>query len=66
MIDVQLMVGVLVALATLVGIATVLSIAMVAAGSVSRPGQAPHGGTRRDLPRQPQPDSDEDRVLVLR
>jgi len=66
MIDGQLIVGVLVALATLVGVATVLSIAMLAAASLSRPGQAPHGGTRPDLPRHPQPDGDEDRVLVLR
>jgi len=66
MIDVQLIDGVLVALAILVGVAIVLSIAMLAAASVSRPGSAPHGGTRRDLPRQPHSDSDEGRILVLR
>ena len=65
MIDTQLIEGVLVALAALVGAAIVLSVAMLAA-SVSRPGPAPHGGTRRDLPQQPQSDTDHDRVLVLR
>jgi hypothetical protein len=65
MIDAQLIEGVLVALAALVGVAIVLAVVMLAAGSVGRPGPAPHGGTRRDLPQQPQSDRDDDRVLVL-
>jgi hypothetical protein len=66
MIDTQLIDGVLVALAALAGVAIVFSVVMLAAASVSRPGPAPHGGTRRDLPQHPQPDSGDDRVLVLR
>ncbi len=66
MIDIQLIDGVLLALATLVGIATVLSVVMLAAARASRPGPAPHGGTRRDLPLDPQSDNDDTRVLVLR
>jgi hypothetical protein len=66
MIDTQLIEGALVALAALVGMAIVLSVVMLAASVVSRPGPAPHGGTRRDLPQQPQSDTDHDRVLVLR
>jgi hypothetical protein len=65
MIGTQLIDGVLIALAALVGVAILLSVAMLAAASVSRPGPAPHGGTRRDVPQQPQSDSDDDRVLVL-
>jgi hypothetical protein len=65
MIDAQLIEGVLVALAALVGVAIVLSAGMLAAGSVSRSGPAPQGGTRRAVPQQPQSDSDDDRVLVL-
>ena len=65
MIDTQLIEGVLVALAALVGVAIVLSVLMLAA-SAGRPGPAPHGGTRRDLPQQPQSDTDRDRVLVPR
>jgi hypothetical protein len=66
MIDAQLIEGVLIAVAALVGVAIVLSVVMLVASSVSRPGPAPHGGTRRDVPQQPQSDSDDDRVLVLR
>jgi hypothetical protein len=58
--------GVLIAVAALVGMAIVLSVVMVAAASVSRPGPAPQGGIRRDLPQHPQSDTDDDRVLVLR
>ena len=58
--------GVLIAVAALVGMAIALSLVMVAAASVSRPGPAPQGGIRRDLPQQPQSDTDDDRVLVLR
>ena len=65
MIDTQLIEGLLVALAALVGMAVVLSVVLLAAASASRPGP-PHGGTRRDLPQQPQSDTDDDRVLVLR
>jgi hypothetical protein len=68
MIHMQLVEGVLLALAGLVGAAVVLSLVMLAATSVARRGQAPYGGIRRDLPRQPQPepDTDDARVLVLR
>jgi hypothetical protein len=68
MIHVQLVEGVLLAVAGLVGAATVLSLVMLAASSATRRGQAPHGGIRRDLPRhpQPEPDTDDARVLVLR
>jgi hypothetical protein len=65
MIDTQLITGVLVALAALVGVAVVLAVAMLAAASATRQGPAPRGGTRRDLPQQPQSDSDDARVLVL-
>lgn len=68
MIHTQLVEGVLLALAGLIGAAIVLSLVMLAAGSVTRHGPAPHGGIRRDLPPypQPEPDTDEARVLVLR
>jgi len=68
MIDMQLIGGILVALAALAGIAIALSVAMLMAGSVTKPGPAPHGGIRRDLPQpqHPQPDTDDARVLVLR
>ena len=49
MTGLQLLDGVLVALAVLVSLATAISLAMLAAASVTRPGQAPHGGIRRDL-----------------
>jgi hypothetical protein len=64
MTGMQFLDGVLVALA-LVGIAIALSVVMLAAGSVSKPGPAPQGGIRPDLPQQPQSDTDDDRVLVL-
>ena len=66
MIDMQLLDGVLVALAVLVGAAIALSVAILAAASVTRRGPAPYGGTRRDLPPLPQPDTDDARELVLR
>jgi hypothetical protein len=67
MIDMQLLGGILVALAALVGVAIALSLVMLAAGSVTKPGPAPHGGIRRDLPepQHPQSDTDDARVLVL-
>ena len=64
MIGVQLLNGVLLALAVLAGAAIMLSVVIFAA-SVAKPGQAPHGGIRRDLPQHPQPDTEDDRVLVL-
>ena len=65
MIDMQVLDGVFVALAVLIGAAIVLSVVMMAAGRVSKPGPAPQGGIRPDLPQQPQSDTDDDRVLVL-
>jgi hypothetical protein len=64
-IDMHLLGGVLVALAALAGVAIALSIAMLAAGSATKPGPAPHGGIRRDVPQHPQSDTDDDRTLVL-
>jgi hypothetical protein len=65
MTGVQFFDGVLVALAALVGIAIALSVVMLATGSASKPGPAPEGGSRPDLPQQPQSDPDDTRVLVL-
>jgi hypothetical protein len=67
MISMQLLDGVLVALAGLVGAAVVLAVVILAAAAVRnpKPGQSPPGGIRREMPTQPQPDSDDDRVLVL-
>jgi hypothetical protein len=50
----------------LVGLAIALSLVLMAAGSARKPGPEPPGGIRRDLPQQPQSDTDDDRVLVLR
>ena len=66
MIDAQILTGVLVAMAALAGLAIVLAVTLWTAASVSKPGQAPHGGTRRDLPPLPQPDAHDTRELVLR
>ena len=66
MINMQLLDGVLLALAVLVGAAIALSVVMLAVGSASKPGPAPQGGIRPDLPPQPQSDTDDARVLVLR
>jgi hypothetical protein len=64
----QLVEGVLLALAGLIGTTILLSLVMLAAASVTRRGQAPHGGIRRDPPPHllPEPDTDDTRVLVLR
>jgi hypothetical protein len=66
MIDTQLLTGILVAVAALAGLAIVLAIALQTAASVTKPGQAPRGGTRREEPQLPQPDADNARELVLR
>jgi hypothetical protein len=58
MIDTQLLDGVLLALVIVVGAAITLSLAMIAAATLSRPGQPPRGGTRREVPRRPVPDDD--------
>jgi len=63
--NMQLLDGVLVALAALVGGAILLSLVVLAVGSVSKPGPAPQGGIRPDLPQEPQSDTDHDRELVL-
>jgi hypothetical protein len=66
MIDMQLLNGVLLAVAALIAAATALSAAVLVATFVTKPGQAPRGGTRRDPQPQPQPDPDHARELVLR
>jgi hypothetical protein len=66
MIDMQLFTGVLMALAALAGLTIVLVVALYSAASVTKPGQEPHGGIRRDLPQLPQPDAGHTRELVLR
>jgi len=52
-------------MAALAGLAIVLAVTLWTVASVSRPGQAPHGGIRRDLPPLPQPDAHDTRELVL-
>jgi hypothetical protein len=64
MLDTQILTGALMALAALAGLAIVLAVTLWTAASASRPGQAPRGGTRRDLPPLPQPDVDDTRELV--
>jgi hypothetical protein len=64
MIDIHLLDGVLLAAALLIGAAVVLSLVMLAAARVTGSGRTPHGGIRRDLPQQPQPDPDDALVLV--
>jgi hypothetical protein len=66
MIDIHLLNGALLAVAVLIGAAVVLSVAMLMAARVTGRGRKPHGGIRRDLPQQPQPEPDDARVLVLR
>ncbi len=66
MIDTSLLAGILVAVAALAGLAIVLALALQTAARVTKPGQAPHGGTRREQPELPQPDADHARELVLR
>jgi hypothetical protein len=66
MTDTQLLTGILVALAALAGLAIVLAVALQATAWATKPGQAPHGGIRREEPQLPQPDADDTRELVLR
>jgi hypothetical protein len=65
MINIHLINGVLVALALVIGTTVALSAVMLLASRVTGQGRAPRGGTRRDLPQQPQPDPDEARELML-
>jgi len=66
MIDIHILTGVLLALAVLIGATVALSAVMLLASRGSNgSGRAPHGGIRRDLPQQPQPDPDDARELVL-
>jgi hypothetical protein len=65
MIQVHILTGVLLALAVLIGATVALSAVMLLATRVTGSGRAPHGGIRRDLPQQPQPDPDDARELVL-
>jgi hypothetical protein len=74
MVDTQLLNGALLALAIIVGAATALSITIVAVADLTLRGKArragsggtsPDGGTRRDLPPHPAPETGRDRTLVL-
>jgi len=65
MIDIHILTGVLLALAVLIGATVALSAVMLLASRATGPGRAPHGGIRRDLPQEPQPDPDDTRELVL-
>jgi hypothetical protein len=65
MIDIHLLTGALLALAVLIGATVALSAVMLLAARVTGSGRAPHGGIRRDVPQQPQPDTDDARELVL-
>ena len=64
MINIHLLNGVLVAAALLIGAAVALSLVMLAAARVAGPGRAQLGGIRRDRPRQPQPVTDNTPVLA--
>jgi hypothetical protein len=64
MIDIHLLDGALVAAALLIGVTVALSLMLLMAARVTGSGRAPHGGIRRHLPQQPQPDPDDARVLV--
>ena len=66
MLDMQLFTDVLLALAALVALTIVLVVALYSAASVTKPGQEPRGGIRRDLPQLPQPGADHIRELVPR
>jgi hypothetical protein len=71
MIDTQLFHDVILVLAVLIGLTIALSAVMLIAPSVAKPARPSR--PRRDLPRQPQPepepqlqpDTEEDRELVL-
>jgi hypothetical protein len=65
MIDTQILTGVIVAMAALAGLAIVLAFTLWTAAAMTKPGQAPHGGIRREEPPLPQPDADDSRELVL-
>jgi hypothetical protein len=65
MINTQLFHGVILALLVLAGAVVALSAVMqLAARSRPRPSQPPQGGSRRNLPPDPQPESDGLHVLV--
>jgi hypothetical protein len=74
MVDMQLLNGALLALAILVGVAITLSLTIVAVAGLTQRGQARPGGTGgtgpgcrtgRELSRQPAPETDQARTLVL-
>jgi hypothetical protein len=65
MINIHVLTGVLLAMAVLIGATVALSAVMLLASRASGSGRAPHGGIRRDVPEQPQPDTDDARELVL-
>jgi len=71
MVDTQLLNGTLLALAIIFGAAIALSITIVAVASLTQRGKTRHagigpaGGTRRDLPPHPAPETGHDRTLVL-
>jgi Spy/CpxP family protein refolding chaperone len=59
MIDTQLFHDAILVLAMLIAVALAFTTAMMLAPrSVPKPGQTPHGGNRRDLPQDPQPEPD--------
>jgi hypothetical protein len=59
MINTQLFHDVILGLAMLIATTLAFTTAMMlAARSAPKPGQTPHGGSRRDLPQDPQPEPD--------
>ena len=65
MIDTQLFYEVILVLGVLIALALAFTAAMMmAARSVPGTGQSPRGGSRRDLPQDPQPEPDGIRELI--
>ena len=65
MIDTQLFHDAILVAAMLIAVALAFTTAMMLAPrSVPKPGQAPRGGNRRDLPPDPQPEPDDIHELI--
>lgn len=65
MIDTQLFHDAILVAAMLIAVALAFTTAMMLAPrSVPKPGQAPRGGNRRDLPQDPQPEPDDIHELI--